>query len=58
LWRNEADITSTWGSILGIINTYVRKQNEMIGWSGPGRFHDPDMVSFCAKEQNFGTGNH
>lgn len=44
LWRNEADITSTWSSIFSIISTYVRKQNELVGWSGPGRFHDPDMV--------------
>lgn len=44
LWRNEADIVSTWSSILGIINTYVRKQDSMIPWSGPGRFHDPDML--------------
>ncbi|KAI6212341.1 Alpha-galactosidase [Aphelenchoides besseyi] len=44
LWRNEADITSTWPSILGIINTFVKKQDILIPIAGPGRFHDPDML--------------
>ncbi|KAI6198577.1 Alpha-galactosidase [Aphelenchoides besseyi] len=44
LWRNEADITSTWASILGIINTFVKKQDILIPISGPGRWHDPDML--------------
>ncbi|KAI6243498.1 Alpha-galactosidase [Aphelenchoides fujianensis] len=44
LWRNEADISSTWSSMLGIINTFVRKQDTLIPISGPGRWHDPDML--------------
>ncbi|KAI6242271.1 Alpha-galactosidase [Aphelenchoides fujianensis] len=44
LWRNFDDINSSWGSILSIIQYYVKMQDKHIPTHGPGHWHDPDML--------------
>ncbi|KHJ94670.1 hypothetical protein OESDEN_05392 [Oesophagostomum dentatum] len=44
LWRNFEDISSSWESILRIIDYYDRHQDEHIPTHGPGHWHDPDML--------------
>ncbi|CAD5224398.1 unnamed protein product [Bursaphelenchus okinawaensis] len=44
LWRNYQDIASSWDSLLGIIQVYVRDQDQLIPIHGPGHWNDPDML--------------
>ena len=47
LWRNYADISDSWDSVLGIIEHYAAIQDTIQPFAGPGHWNDPDMVSFC-----------
>ncbi|KHJ94671.1 hypothetical protein OESDEN_05393 [Oesophagostomum dentatum] len=44
LWRNFANINSSWKSILSIIDYYDLHQDEYIPTHKPGRWHDPDTL--------------
>lgn len=45
LWRNYADISDSWDSVLGIIEHYASIQDQIQPFAGPGHWNDPDMVS-------------
>lgn len=45
LWRNYADISDSWDSVLGIIEHYATIQDMIQPFAGPGHWNDPDMVS-------------
>ncbi|WP_026924219.1 lectin [Glycomyces arizonensis] len=39
-WRTTGDITDSWGSVMGILDSQVGKD----AYSGPGAWNDPDML--------------
>lgn len=46
LWRNYGDIQDSWDSVLNIIDWFFDNQDIIGPAAGPGRWNDPDMVSF------------
>lgn len=44
IWRNWADITDSWDSVLSIINYNAKYQDEIVPYVGPGNFNDIDML--------------
>lgn len=46
MWRNYHDIQDSWKSIEAIIDFYGDNQEVLTPHIGPGRWSDPDMVSF------------
>lgn len=45
LWRNFDDIADSWQSVTTIMDYYAKVQDDLIPYSGPGAWSDPDMVS-------------
>jgi len=44
LWRNFDDIDDSWTSLLSIIDFYGDNKDKFAGFSGPGKWNDPDML--------------
>jgi len=44
IWRNWADITDSWDSVLSIINYNAKHQDEIVPYVGPGNYNDLDML--------------
>ncbi|XP_028968951.1 alpha-N-acetylgalactosaminidase [Galendromus occidentalis] len=44
LWRNFDDIADSWQSVTKIMDYYAKVQDDLIPYSGPGAWSDPDML--------------
>ncbi|OQR78001.1 alpha-galactosidase A-like [Tropilaelaps mercedesae] len=44
LWRNFEDIEDSWESVAKVIDYYAEIQDDLIPFSGPGAWSDPDML--------------
>lgn len=44
LWRNWDDIDDSWESVSSIVTWFVKNQDRIAPFSGPGHWNDPDML--------------
>jgi len=44
LWRSYGDIEDSWTSVLSVIDMYVKNQDIIVKYHGPGHWFDPDQL--------------